>query len=123
MQNIVELTDYKRKLRKSFLAKHKARLDLFIGRFINQHLDMDLLRLSYTQHDGVDGLSQEESWDYVAFREILVDALDQTIGTELYSQLKRERWFDSRVVTRDEVIERCLSGYILNQCQYAATQV
>ncbi len=119
MQNVVELKDYKKKLRKTFLTKYKTRLDRFISRYIDQHLDVDLLRLSYTSHDALNGYDQEVSWDYVSFREVLAEALDQTVGKDLYDLLKLEPWFDAKIVTRDEIIERCLSDYILNQCQYA----
>ena len=118
MNNLILLDDFRKKKRKIFLLKHKAQLERFIARFIDQHLDMDLLRFAFGRVSQ-EGDFQEESWDYVEFREILAEVIDQAIGRELYQLLKEEAWFDSRLMTRDEVIERCLSDYILTQCNYA----
>jgi hypothetical protein len=118
MKNVIALHEYRKKQRKTFLLKHKAQLERFIARFIDQHLDMDLLRLTYERVSDNFG-SQEESWDYVEFREILADAIDQAIGLELYLLLKQQSWFDHRLIGRDEIVERCLSDYILSQCHVA----
>lgn len=118
MKNVIALNEYRKKQRKSFLLKHKAQLERFISRFIDQHLDMDLLRMTY-ETVAEDLGSQENSWDYVEFREILADAIDRAIGLQLYLLLKKEPWFDHRLIARDEIVERCLSDYILTQCHYA----
>ena len=59
------------------------------------------------------------AWDYIHFREILSDALDTAFGEMLYQSLVEQSWFDQRLISKDEVIDRCLVTYILNQCQYA----
>jgi hypothetical protein len=118
MQNVISLREYRKRLRKVFLTKHKVRLDRFIARFIDHHLDMDLLRDTYAAQTA-DGSHLEASWDYSEFRDILAETLDRTVGQDLYRQLKSEKWFDHRLVTRDEVIERCLSDYILTRFSYA----
>lgn len=118
MKNVIVLQEYKKTRRKSFLVKHKRQLERFISKFIDQNLDMDLLRSTY-ENVAHNFYYQENSWDYVEFREILADSIDRTIGLELYQNLKQQSWFDATLITRDEIVERCLSDYILSQCSYA----
>jgi hypothetical protein len=120
MSNLVNLATYRRKSRKAYLAKYGARLDLFVERFARQNIDVDFRQLADDFVAGRYGTSQE-AWDYVHFRETLADALNEAFGQALYQSLRAERWFDYRQITRDEIVERCLSSYIMSRCQYAVT--
>lgn len=119
MSNIVILATYRGKSRKAYLAKYGVRLDRFVERFVRQNIDVDFRQLADEFIAG--GGGQQEAWDYVNFRESLADALNEAFGQALYFQLASERWFDTRMITREELVDRCLSSYIMSRCQYAVT--
>lgn len=120
MSTVVNLATYRRKSRKAYLAKYGARLDRFVERFVRQNIDVDFRQLADDFVAGRYGATQE-AWDYVYFRETLADALNEAFGQALYQSLRLERWFDYRQITRDELVDRCLSSYIMSRCQYAVT--
>jgi hypothetical protein len=111
MSNVVHLAAFRRKTRKVFLGKHGARLDRFIQRFISAHIDVDFRQI---QDDYQEVCARSgTSWDYMRFREVLMEALDEVFGKTLYEQLVREHWFDSKLITKDEIVERCLRAYVM----------
>lgn len=112
MSKVVQLSDFRGRSRKLFFRKHGSRLDNFIKRFIDTNIDVDFIQI---QEDYQELCAKSgTSWDYVRFREVLTEALDEVFGKMLYSQLQQERWFDARLITKDEVIERCLSVYVMS---------
>lgn len=118
MSNVIKLSDFRHRSRKEFLVKHGGRLDTFVERFVGLHIDIDFRQMAsdYQAHSaGSNGMA----WDYIHFREILSDALDTAFGEMLYKSLVEQSWFDQRLISKEEVIDRCLVTYILNQCQYA----
>jgi hypothetical protein len=118
MSNIIKLADFRHRSRKDFLAKHGGRLDTFVERFVSLNIDIDFRQLAHDyQANGVG--PDESAWDYVHFREILSEALEKTFGDLLYRSLIEQHWFDQKLISKDEVIDRCLVTYIMSQCQYA----
>lgn len=111
MSKVIQLAVFRRSTRKAFLGKYGPRLDRFIRRFIESNIDVDFRQI---QDDYQDLCARAgTSWDYIHFREILTDALDELFGKTLYDLLLREPWFDARLITKDEIIERCLSAYVM----------
>lgn len=109
---MVQIADFRGRSRKSFYRKYGSRLDRFIKRFIDTHIDVDFIQI---QEDYQELCSKSgTSWDYIRFRELLAEALDEVFGKTIYAQLRRELWFDAKLITKDEVIERCLSVYVMN---------
>ena len=62
------------------------------------------------------------AWDYVHFRELLTEALDEVFGKTLYELVRKESWFDNRFITQEEVIERAISCYVMSSCANAASR-
>ena len=119
MGTVTNLSNYKRKFRKVFLAKHGARIDRMVEGFLRLNVDCDFVQLAEDYQSGQQGLDLP-SWDYIHFREILAEALDQVFGNALYDQLRMQPWFDSSLIRRDEVIDLCLSTYVLGRCNIAS---
>lgn len=118
MSNVIKLSDFRSRNRKDFLTKYGGRLETFVERFVTLNLDVDFRQLAQDYH--LNGShANTAAWDYVQFREILAEALDRAFGDMLYRSLKEQYWFDHRLISKEEVIDRCLVTYILNQCQYA----
>lgn len=113
MCQIIQLGAYRAKTRKAYLARHGGRLDHFVERFVRANIDVDFAQLAADHQVGAG------AWDYVEFRERLAEALDQAFGVALYRELCAQRWFNRRLITKDETIERCLSTYVLSQCNDA----
>ena len=120
MSNVVCLRSYRSKNRKDYLAKHGARIDRFIAEFVQKHLAMDFRNLAALYQDGKWECS-EAAWDYIDFREILREAIEQALSQSLLDELRLQPWFDDRYISYDSVMERCVSTYIIDQCEYAIT--
>jgi len=121
MSKVVHLANYRRKTRQAYLAKHGTRLDRFVERFVSLNLDVDFRQLAEDYQASRYGDSRA-AWDYVHFREILAEALDEAFGAAIYKLLLQQPWFDYRLITQEEIVDRCLSQYVLSRCEYALTQ-
>ena len=117
MSKIINLATYRGRSRKAYLAKHGARIDRFVEKFLTLNVDVDFHQLTLDYQAGQFG--GESSWDYVHFREILAEAMDEAFGTVLYRLLLAQPWFDNRLITQEEVIDRCLSSFVMAGCDYA----
>ena len=116
MSSVINLATYRRKSRKAYLAKHGTRIDRLVERFVRSNVDVDFLQLAEDYQAGRFG-AEQASWDYVHFREILAEALDEVVGKALYQLLLAQPWFDNRLITQDEIVERCVSTYVLGRCE------
>lgn len=112
MGKVINLTEFRCKTRKDYLAKNGARLDAFIHRWVKQNIDVDFRQLAEDFQQGQSG-GDYTAWDYAEFRDLLTEALDQAFGETIYRLLRDQHWFDDRQISKDELIERCLSAYIL----------
>lgn len=112
MSDLIELEKYRLQRRKHYLQKYRSHLDESIQYFIHHHfhLQFDSIRFAYLE---ARTHQNEVAWDYCDFRETLKEALSEVFGQELWNELKTQPWFDSRFINHDELIERCLSLFIL----------
>ena len=78
---------------------------------LSLNLDVDFEQLALDYQAGRFG--GESSWDYIHFRELLAEAMDEAFGTVLYQMLQKQHWFDSRLVSQEQVIDRCLSSFVM----------
>ena len=122
MNKVISLRGYRSKRRQTYLARYGGRIDRIIETFVDQHVDVTLSEMQ--SHYMAGSFSPApEAWDYVHFREILAEVLDEVIGKTLYALLNSQYWFDTRMMSQDEVVERALRSYITEQCEYAVTGV
>ena len=120
MSNVISLKTFRYRTRKAFLVKYGTRLDGFLAQFIQTQIEDDFRGMAMDYQAGRSAV-QDASWDYVHFREILAEAMDEVFGRVLYDLLLLQPWFDGKLVARDEIMDRCLSMYIMNECNYAIT--
>ena len=114
MGQVISLAQQRRRRRQAYLAKHGSRLDRFVARWVATTIDVDLAQLANDFQRGRLDVAQE-TWDYNQFRDVLVDALNEAFGRDLYALLASQTWFDRTHISRDEIIERCLSHYVLDR--------
>ena len=118
MSSLVNLGSYRSKKRKAYLVRHGARIDRIIAKFVQTQVDVTIQELA--RHYQAGSLARyEDAWDYVHFREVLAESLDQAIGQTLFAILQAQRWFDQSMLSQEDVVERALRSYLQDQCQYA----
>ncbi len=112
VNKIIDMRKYRRQRQHQFLKKHKVRIDRVIFDTLQQTMFFELDRY-------LDLISQKSShsadfsWDYISFRELIIESLDRHIGDQVYSNLKKRLWFDKRWFSRDQMLERALSNLVL----------
>lgn len=111
--NIVELAEFKRARKRHFLSEHASRLDEFFSQFVAIHfsINFDIFNKVYL-HQKL--FQNEMAWDYYDFREELGEAIRSVYGPIIWQQINQLNWFDPRLFTYDEAIERCTSKFILS---------
>lgn len=122
MSKLISLRGYRSKRRQAYMARYGARIDRIIETFVDTHVDVTLGEMQSLYMAG-NLAPAPESWDYVHFREVLAEVLDEVIGKALYNVLDGQYWFDKRMMSQDEVVERALRSYIMEQCDFAITGV
>ena len=105
---------------------HGTRLTQFIREFVACHVDIDFRRLC-TIVEAMRSRATEQSdlsnsWDQIDMHEILFDALDVFLRDKLEDALWRTRWLDRRIISVDELIELCLTEYVLRSDQQTFAQ-
>ncbi len=110
--NLIQFHDFKQKQRKKYLDKNKKAIHQFTRLFIEAHFDFDLMQVAQTYQRR---RYEENSlaWDMVDFREAIAEGFEIEFGQELREALKKERWFNSQFISADEIMERCVSEWIL----------
>jgi len=143
MDNVVLLNRYRHKQKKAWLAKHGSRLDRFIEQFIHANFNVDFQLVSDAyQHErtsqqlnlACDGtfdrannvsesycadtssyVMSDLAWDYHDLRDVLETAITDAFGDVLWQELEKQYWYDSRCFSRDEVLDRLLTRFILGE--------
>jgi hypothetical protein len=132
MENVILLNRYRHKQKKAWLAKHGPRLDRFIDLFIHANFNVDFQLVSDAyQHERQSGqlsrtgdevqyewscvTGNDLAWDYHDLREVLETAITEAFGEVLWQELAKQYWYDSRCFSRDEVLDRLLTRFILGE--------
>jgi hypothetical protein len=122
MSKLISLRAYRSKRRQTYLARYGGRIDRLIERFVSQQIDITFREMQ--SHYLASNLgTASESWDYVHFREILAEVIDEVFGKALYELLRGQFWFEPHMVSQDEAVELAVRSYIMEQCDYAITGV
>ncbi|MFW7377615.1 MAG: hypothetical protein ACOH5I_02250 [Oligoflexus sp.] len=112
MKAVISLDMYRMKRRRLYLQQHRSLIDESIQFFIRQnfHSNFDHLESRYL---AVKSLQNEMAWDYYDFRESLKEAINEVFGKQLLIEISRKKWFDSKFLGQEELIDRCLSLFVL----------
>jgi hypothetical protein len=116
--NVISLIAYRRNSRKAYFAKHSNTIDTFLRNFIATNFDFDFRKIT-DAYQGQVGGDSSMAWDYVDFREVLREAMQQVFGKFLVKEMRCQHWFDPKFISDEQIIDRCLSTFILDQCEYA----
>jgi hypothetical protein len=113
MGNVLQIKSYRKQKRQSFFRKHGEKLDRSIQNFIHGNMNFDFIAIA-ERYLNERASNNEMAWDYLELRDNLREAIGETFGKEIARELKKFVWFDASLVSEDEVIDRCLSAFILN---------
>lgn len=119
MENVVFLNRYRKKQKTEWLAKHGIRLDRFIENFITANFNVDFRLVTETyqqlQECQAGGFGNDVAWDYHDLREILESAVIEAFGPVLWQELELQYWYDARMFSKDEVVDRLLTRFIMGR--------
>ena len=116
---IISLDGYRREHKRAYLKRNESRLSRFVKSFVGSHLMTSYSMIAET-YLSERSSNREQAWDYQDLRDIIVEAIDAEFGTEIWRQVQGQFWFDTRFLTRDELVEMCFSCYIMFQTEAAA---
>ncbi len=116
---IVDLKEFKKQQKKDYLNEVEAKLDKFINAFIDEQFKFDFIEI-YENYKTMQIEQCKLSWDYIDLRDVVSEAIEKVYGEALYEELKNQHWFDSSIIKKDYILDRCVSFFILGS-ELAAT--
>ena len=112
MAEVIKLTTYRVMKQRNWVLKNKERFNLFVGDFIARSLDFNFWQ-ALQSYQNLQHAHMEKSWDYTDLREHLHEWIEGPFVDFLYQELTLQWWFDPKLMTKDELLEQCLSLFIL----------
>lgn len=120
MGDLIQLSKFRNEHKRSYLKANQSRLDRFFEKFVALHFRTNYDSLS-ERYMALRYQQNEMAWDYHDFREDLKEAIDEAFGDVLWEEVKMLFWFDGRWLSRDEVMDRCTSFFVLGKTAAANT--
>ena len=109
---VTNLSDYRSQKRRRYLRGAMRHLDKFIKNFIDANF-----MVSYGMIEQYflweSGNKLERIWDYQELRDRLKSGIHKIYGEKLWSMIREQPWFDTRWISYDQVLEHCVSLFIL----------
>ena len=121
MAVVYDIKEFRQKKRKEYMRKHAWRLERFVSSFVRSHMCLGFGDL-VERYQSELLASLEASWDYTDFREILQDAISHAFRGELTQELRKFHWYDHRFISVDQVIDLCISAYVMAQTRAESGQ-
>jgi hypothetical protein len=115
---VICLGAYRNKARRKYYHQHRARMEAFIEHFICQNVTTEFYQFLET-YLNYQVSNDEKSWDYQDLREMVKDALIEFFATILKQEIRKERWYDPKFLSIEELAERCVTFMILGQSRIA----
>jgi hypothetical protein len=112
MVEVISLDSYRWKRKRLYMAQHRSLIDDFVRFFIRQNFQSNFAHLE-DRYLALKSLQNEMAWDYYDFRECLREAILEVFGQQLWQEIRHKSWFDPIFITQEELIERCVSIFVL----------
>ena len=115
MAQVINLNRARRERHKGWWDAHGAKVDAIIHKNVASLDEFRIHELSATYH-GSQVTAPAHSWDYIDFRSILLRfLLSSEIIEKIMIDLKNQRWFDAKWLSKDRLLDRCLSVWVLQE--------
>lgn len=111
MGSLVNLRSYRNNKQKTWIEANQRNLNSFLSEFLTQRMGMTFSQV-IESYQTLMHYQNQSSWDYVSFRDLLQEQMEASFCDELYLKLKKEHWFECKLISKEEVVEHCLSIYI-----------
>jgi hypothetical protein len=112
MGQVIVLAKYRSVKKRSYFKKYEAQINKFVKHFIQRNIRCSFESISQ-QYIASKQAEQETAWDYYDLRDTLKDAIFEVFGEQIYLECNTLYWFDSRYLSRDDLVENCMSQMIL----------
>lgn len=115
---ITSLTEYRATRKRLFMQDHKQRVERFVKSFISKNfkINYDMINQYYLTQKASEN---ELAWDYHDFRDELKDAIAKVFGEQMWREVKTMYWFDPICISKDELLETCMTVFILGNTKAA----
>ena len=109
--NVINLNMYRNKKRKEWFDKHRTRLEKVVTNFLDVSFGIPFEEL---QHLHMQSQRDEQllSWDYVDFRNLLLESMERIISEHLWEELSYYPWFNQELFTKDELVYFAFNTYV-----------
>lgn len=119
MGTVISLDSYRTSKRRLYMERHGTRLQKFIEAFVLLNFKTSFAAISQ------DYLAQrvhnnEEAWDYYDFRDLIRDGIMEVFGDQVWNEIRRCHWFDPQWISKEEVIDKLVSFFILGKTNVAS---
>ncbi len=110
--NIVNLSVYRNKKKNSWLKQHEGKLFQEMKNFNSPLMDEGFDQL-YRDYVTAQSSCNNPSWDYIHFRDLIFEYWQEIFAT-LYQEISQRSWFDARLISKEEVLERCFNLFLMH---------
>ena len=118
MGKVISLREYKHNKKKLFMKKNRIRLNQFMKSFVDHNFHSSFQAIN-ERYQACLVFENAQAWDYQDFREVLIEAVTEAFGQQLWEELIVLFWFEPQYISRGEVIDLCISEYILHDSMVA----
>ncbi len=112
MSGVTNLAQYRQQRRTLYLKSHSHLLEKFFAGFVSRHFK-ETYSILTAQYMSCKVLQNEMAWDYHDFRDSLREAIGDVYGDLIWAEIRNTYWFDHKLMSRDEVVDRCTTYFIL----------
>lgn len=114
MTKVIELNSYRKEQHKIWWEQNKHRIDSIIKRFFEGQWAIDFATLADSYQAAPDYALP--AWDYLDFRDMIFEAISgKEIIDIIHDHLKSRSWYREQWLSRDRIVERCVSMYVLSE--------
>lgn len=118
MSEVTNLSRYRQQRRTLYLKSHSHHLEKFFASFVARYFK-ETYDIISSQYMSCKVSQNEMAWDYHDFRDSLKEAIADVYGDLIWSEISKLYWFDPRLISRDEVMDRCTTYFILAETAVA----
>lgn len=112
MGQVIELAKYRSVKKRSYLKKYESHIHKFVDHFIHRNIRCSFESISQ-HYIASKQAEQATAWDYYDLRDSLKDAIHEVFGDQIWLECNQFYWFDSRYISKEDLVESCISQMIL----------
>lgn len=114
---VIDLSKYRNKKHRSWFVENEARLSDIVRSHLFKRFafDFELFAEAYKNQKRI---NFDESWDYLDLRDLIAEVIEESRLLEyVIEDLRKKKWFDESQISRQKLLEICLSIFVLETGQ------